>query len=98
MTHQNRKATPAEMAYARQVIEEAFPGLSPQFGGRGGRMAPRIRTLHFRLRDESGSFCSNVVWLLPDGIMSLTPACIQKLVARSNGRKPRNRTRRPVRC
>lgn len=98
MTHCNRKATPEEMAYARQVIEQAFPGLKPVFGGRGGRIAPRIRTIHFRLQDSAGNYRSNFVWLMPESMLSLSPACISRLVARSNGRIPEKRNRRPVRC
>jgi hypothetical protein len=77
------------MAHVRKVIEEAFPGLTLVFGGRGGTMSPRIRTIHFRLRDAMGRFHSNVIWTMPDGIMSLTPEDIRRMVAESNGQKRR---------
>jgi hypothetical protein len=73
------------MAHARAVIEEAFPGLIAVFGGRAGTVAPRIRTISFRLRDEMGKYHSNVVWLMPEGILSLTPDEVRELVRRSNG-------------
>ena len=85
MGNRNRKATKAEMDRIRCVIREAFPDLEAVFGGRGGTVAPRDRTIHFRLRDARGRYRSNVVWLLPDELATLTVADIQRCVNRSNG-------------
>jgi len=90
MSNQNRKATKREMAYARGVIMEAFPDCVPVFGAHGdygGHRAPRDHTISFRLRDASGNFRSNVVWLLPDDLLILTVANVRELVDRRNGRK-----------
>lgn len=90
MGNQNRKATRAEMARARRVIRQAFPDCEPVFGGHGdygGHRAPRDHTISFRLRDERGRFRSNVVWLLPDQLGSLTVDEVQTLVRRSNGKR-----------
>ena len=88
MGNQNRKATKDELAHARSVIKEAFPNLVPIFGAHGdcgGHRAPRDHTIAFRLQDERGKFRSNVVWLMPDWLASLTVEDVQALVARSNG-------------
>lgn len=88
MGNQNRKATKEELAHARGVIKEAFPQMAPVFGAHsdyGGHRAPRDHTIAFRLRDESGKFRSNVVWLLPDALALLTVADVHALVARANG-------------
>lgn len=89
MGNQNRKATKEEMAHARRIIGEAFPDMTPIFGAHsdyGGHRAPRDHTIAFRLQDESGQFRSNVVWLMPDALDSLTVAAVRSLVNRSNGR------------
>lgn len=89
----NRKATKNEMAHVRRVIAEAFPDLEPVFGGHGtygGYRAPRDHTISFRLRDNLGKFHSNVVWLMPDWLDSLTAEDLRSLVAQSNGKKKRN--------
>ena len=88
--NQNRKATKSEKGRIRRVIHEAYPELTPIFGGHGaygGHRAPRDHTISFRLRDEHGQFCSNVVWLMPDQLRELTAPNIRYLVARSNGRR-----------
>jgi hypothetical protein len=88
--NQNRKATKGEMDRIRRVISEAFPDLTPVFGGHGnygGHRAPRDHTISFRLQDERGQFRSNVIWLLPDQLRELTAAKIRTLVERSNGRR-----------
>jgi hypothetical protein len=92
----NRKADKAEMGHARRVIREAFPDLEPVFGGHsayGGHRAPRDHTISFRLRDQWGKYHSNVVWVLPDYLASLTVEDIRSLVARANGRKSKKRKR-----
>lgn len=89
MGNQNRKATKEEMARARRVIQDAFPGMAPVFGAHGdygGYRAPRDHTISFRLRDEKGKFRSNVVWLMPDWLNQLTVEMVQGMVARANGR------------
>jgi hypothetical protein len=90
MGNQNRKASKGEMDRIRGIIREAFPDLSPVFGGHGtygGHRAPRDHTISFRLQDERGQFRSNVIWLQPDQLRELTAANIRALVARSNGRR-----------
>ena len=90
MGNQNRKATKEEMALARRVIREAFPQFVPVFGAHsdyGGHRAPRDHTIAFRLHDERGKFRSNVVWLMPDELATLTLGNIRELVAESNGKQ-----------
>ena len=90
MGNQNRKATKQEMARARRVIREAFPEFVPVFGAHsdyGGHRAPRDHTIAFRLQDERGKFRSNVVWLMPDWLATLTVSNVRALVAESNGKR-----------
>jgi hypothetical protein len=78
------------MAHARQVIRQAFPDLEPVFGAHsdyGGHRAPRDHTISFRLRDPRGKFRSNVVWLMPAWLRTLTVADVESLVCRANGKK-----------
>jgi hypothetical protein len=91
----NRKATRDEMAHAAQAIREAFPDLEPVFGGHGdygGHRAPRDHTISFRLRDARGKYCSNVVWILPEYLGSLTPGQVRSLVSRANGDRRKRRS------
>ena len=90
MGNQNRKATKDEMSHARRVIRQAFPELEPVFGSHsdyGGHRAPRDHTISFRLRDQRGKFRSNVVWLQPDWLSTLTVADVQSWVSRANGKQ-----------
>jgi hypothetical protein len=90
MGNQNRKATKAEMAHVCQVIAEAFPDWTPVFGGHsayGGHRAPRDHTISFRLRDAHGKFHSNVVWLEPECLATLTAEEIRARVAWSQGKR-----------
>jgi len=90
MANQNRKATKRQLEHARRVIREAFPGFVPVFGAHsdyGGHRAPRDHTLAFRLQDERGRFRSNVVWLMPDWLATLTVPDVQAMIARANGRR-----------
>lgn len=88
MGNQNRKATKQEMEHARRVICAAFPNCVPVFGAHsdyGGHRAPRDHTIAFRLRDKRGRFRSNVVWLMPGWLATLTVADVQTLVDSANG-------------
>lgn len=88
MGNRNRKATADEKAFATNVIEEAFPGMRPIWGVHGdygGHRAPRDHTIAFRLQDERGRFCSNVVWVMPDGLMMLTVENVRAMVRRAGG-------------
>jgi hypothetical protein len=85
MSNRNRKATKAEMAHARRVIQEAYPEWTPVFSGRGKGIAPRIRTISFRLRDDMGKFHTNVVWLMPDELAKLTSDEVRAKVAAAGG-------------
>lgn len=90
MGNVNRKASPDELAHAYRVIREAYPDLEPVFGGHGaygGYRAPRDHTISFRLRDERGDYRSNVVWIMPQYLASLTPGNIRWLVSRANGER-----------
>ena len=90
MGNQNRKATKSEMDRVRRVIREAFPDLTPVFGGHsayGGHRAPRDHTISFRLQDEQGQFRSNVVWVMPDQLRGLTASDVRSLVGRANGKR-----------
>jgi hypothetical protein len=90
----NRKASGDEMAHAYRVIREAFPDLEPVFGGHssyGGHRAPRDHTISFRLRDVQGKYRSNVVWVMPEYLASLTPGDIRALVSRANGERRKRR-------
>jgi hypothetical protein len=92
MPSRNRKATKEEMAHARGVIAEAFPDHVAVFGGHGsygGHRAPRDHTISFRLRDRRGKYRSNVIWLMPDWLSSLTAANVRYLVNQANGRGTR---------
>lgn len=78
------------MAHVRQVIAEAYPDLEPVFGGHsayGGHRAPRDHTISFRLRDRLGKYHSNVVWLMPEHLASLTGEDIRMRVAQSQGKR-----------
>ncbi len=97
MGNVNRKATGDEMAHALQVIREAFPDFEPVFGGHGaygGHRAPRDHTISFRLRDRWGQYHSNVVWILPEYLASLTAGSVRRLVAHANGARTKKRKER----
>ena len=78
------------MAHARRVIREAFPEFEPVFGGHGdygGHRAPRDHTLSFRLKDKQGKLRSNVVWIMPEYLSSLTVQDVESMVGRANGKR-----------
>ncbi len=90
MGNQNRTATKQELTNARRVIREAFPEFVPVFrahGDYGGHRAPCGHTIAFRLQDERAKFRSNVVWLMPDWLATLTVDNVRVLVARANGKR-----------
>jgi hypothetical protein len=85
------------MAHAEQVIRAAFPDFEPFIGGHsayGGHRAPRDRTISFHLRDQWGKYHSNVVWVLPEYLASLTVADVRALVAHANGTRAKKRKKR----
>ncbi len=93
----NRKATADEMEHAMRVIREAFPQFEPVFGGHssyGGHRAPRDHTISFRLRDQWGQYHSNVVWILPQYLASLTAADVRAMVTQANGTRAKKRKKR----
>ena len=95
MGNVNRKAARDEMANARRAIRDAFPDLEPVFGGHGdygGHRAPRDHTISFRLRDARGKYRSNVVWVLPEYLGSLTPVAVRAMVSRASGERRRRRS------
>jgi hypothetical protein len=94
MGNVNRKPTEGEMAHAMKVIRDAFPDYEPVFGGHssyGGHRAPRDHTVSFRLRDQWGKYHSNVIWVLPERLGSLTIANVRAMVARRNGKSGRKK-------
>ena len=74
-----------EKSHATGVIEEAFPGMRPVWGAHGdygGHRAPRDHTIAFRLEDARGTFCSNVVWVMPGQLATLTVEQVRAMVGR----------------
>lgn len=74
-SHSNRQASEDEMAYATEV-QEAYPDYEVVWGSHGdfgGHRAPRDHTLAFRLRDRWGKYRSNVIWVAPEWLSSITP-------------------------
>src|SRR5437588_9273125 len=97
MASVNRKATEEEMTHAMQVIREAFPEYQPVFGGHssyGGHRAPRDHTISFRLRDQFGQFHSNVIWVLPEHLSSLSVSNVQALIAHGNGARAKEQRKK----
>jgi hypothetical protein len=97
MPHVNRKATGDEMAHAQRVIRGAFPEYEPVFGGHssyGGHRAPRDHTISFRLRDAWGNFHSNVIWVAPEYLGSLTVASVRAMVAQGNGARAKKKRKK----
>jgi hypothetical protein len=95
-SHSNRKATHDGMAYATQVIQEAFPEYEVVWGSHGdygGHRAPRDHTLSFRLRDRWGKYHSNIIWVFPECLSNITVEWVKKTVKRGTNHKPRSRRR-----
>jgi hypothetical protein len=81
--NRNRKAGRDEKARATRIIEEAYPGMRPIWGAHGdygGHRAPRDHTIAFRLQDDRGRFCSNVIWVMPDQLATLTVEQVRAMV------------------
>ncbi len=90
MRHANRKPAKSEKAHATSVIREAFPDCDVVWGSHssyGGHRAPRDHTIAFRIRDKTGKFRSNVVWIQPQHLSSLGVQDVRDLVTQANGRK-----------
>jgi len=95
-SHANRKATKAEMAYATEVIQEAYPEYDVVWGSHGdydGHRAPRDHTLAFRLRDKMGKYHSNVIWVDPEWLSSITVGWVKKMVGRGTTHRSRSKRR-----
>jgi len=95
-SHANRKATKEELDYATQVIQEAYPEHEVVWGSHGaygGHRAPRDHTLAFRLRDKWGKYHSNVIWIAPEGLSSITVTWVRRMVVDGTSNKPRSRRR-----
>jgi len=68
-----------------QAVSKGFPGCSAEFSGRGGSMAPRVRTLSFRVHhDQKNQFISNVIWLNPEYDGNITVGDIIAMIKESN--------------
>ncbi len=94
MRHANRKPTKSEKAHATSVVKAAFPDCDVVWGSHssyGGHRAPRDHTVSFRLRDSRGKYCSNVVWILPQYLSSLSVQVVRDLIAQANGKKFKKR-------
>jgi hypothetical protein len=92
----NRKAAVDELAYATQVIQEAFPEYEVVWGSHGnygGGRAPRDHTLSFRLRDQWGNYHSNVIWVNAAGLSGINVGWVKQVVKRGTSHKPRSRRR-----
>ena len=93
-SHANRKASKDEMAYATQVIREAYPDYDVVWGSHGdygGGRAPRDHTLSFRLRDRWGKYHSNVIWVMPDCLASITTGWVKSMVKQGTSHKTKSR-------
>lgn len=96
MANKNRKATCDEMAHATGIIQQAYPHYAVVWGSHGdygGGRAPRDHTLAFRLRDHWGKYHSNVIWVDPQWLGSITVQWVQRMVKRGTSDKPRSRRR-----
>jgi hypothetical protein len=88
MSNINRKATKKEMIHIIKIIKEAFPDYVPIFSGHGnygGHRKPRDHTISFRLQDNNGKYHSNVIWLMPDLLMTYTIEDIKRMVNKGMG-------------
>lgn len=88
MANQNRKAKKEEIQEFKRTVSTAFPELEVVFrshGDFGGHRVPRDHTIAFRLCDQSGMYCSNIVWGMPDQLSRATVAGVRGMVKLRNG-------------
>jgi len=86
----NPKPDKNALQHLRRVAREAYPHCSVRFcshGELGGYRAPRDHTLAFRLVDSKDRFCSNVIWVMPQTILTWTADDVRRAVDRSNGKE-----------
>jgi hypothetical protein len=89
MKNQKEKQRKANIAKFKKKIKKAvsqgFPGCIAEFSGRGGSMAPRVRTLSFRVHNtQKNKFISNVIWLNPEYDGDITEVDIIDMIKSSN--------------
>jgi hypothetical protein len=92
-SHSNRKASSDEMSHATQVIQRAYPEYEVVWGSHGdfgGGRAPRDHTLAFRLRDQWGKYHSNVIWVSPELLSTITPDWVRKMIQLGTSHEPRS--------
>lgn len=95
-SHSNRKPERDEIAFATQVIQDAYTEYDVVWGSHGdygGGRAPRDHTLGFRLRDRMGKYHSNFIWIAPESLSSINVAWVKKMVSSGTSNKPRSRKR-----
>ena len=76
------------LQHLKRMAKEAFPNQTLRFcshGDLGGHRAPRDHTLAFRMVNSRGQYCSNVVWVLPQSLLSWTAEDVRRAVHQSNG-------------
>jgi hypothetical protein len=87
--HANPKPSKEGIKHLRIVAREAYPQCSIRMcshGDLGGHRAPRDHTLAFRLIDSRGKIRLNVVWVMPQSLLSWTAADVRRSVDASNGK------------
>ena len=95
-SHSNRKASGDDMGNATKVIQEAYPEYDVVWGSHGdfgGGRAPRDHTLGFRVRDRMGKYHSNMIWVVPEWLPSITVGWVKRMVQRGTSNKSRSRRR-----
>ncbi len=90
MGNQNRKATIQEIAHAGE-LSEWRPRSSCRCSERTAITAAIVRHAttpsRFACKTGTGSFRSNVIWVMPNWLGALTVADVQAMVARANGKR-----------
>ena len=66
-------------------VRNAFPGCTAEFCGQQSGAALVSRTFGFRVRDASGKYRSNIVWVDPSYSGEINEAWVRWAVAQSNG-------------
>ncbi len=66
-------------------VRYAFPDCVAEFCGQQSGAALVNRTFGFRVRDASGKYCSNIVWLDPEYSGEINEAWVRWAVVQSNG-------------